>query len=508
VSSSAWLRWLNKPLARRRDNRGKLAARPPRFLPRLEPLEDRVTPSSADLMVTKTDNTTGQQAVPGTAIIYTVTVTNAGPDDVTGASVIDNLPAALTNASFTAVGTGGASGFTASGNGSINDTAVNLPNGDSVTYTVTGTIKSGAVGTLVNTATAATPAGVTDTDANNSTATDTVTLTPQADLQVVKSAPPTVTAGTPFAFTLTVTNNGPSDAHSVTLSDLVPSGATFIVQAQTGGTAAFTLSNTGNQITDTIATLPAGGTATITVLAGAKVSAAHTTLMNTATVGSTTPDPTPGNNTSQANTNVIPPVIVTSATLPPGKVGVAYKQTFTTTGGTAPYTYHIVGTVPPGITFSVPTTSLVISGTPRAPGTFHFTITTTDVNKFTGVQSFTLTVKQGNLARLVFLTQPGPGPVNGFLPSFRVAAVDQFGNPLTGVTVKLALIPVLTQGSGSFIGGSVLQAVTVNGIATFSRVGLSARGVYRLEAFSAGGFLAFSNNFSVGLDGRHSPFPR
>ncbi len=634
MPSSAWLRWLNKPFTRLRSRDAKPPARPRRFFPRLEPLEERVTPSSADLMVTKTDNTGTGMAVPGTAIIYTVTVTNAGPDDVTGATVADPFPATLTGVSFTASEMGGASGFTASGSGNISDTVdlpngssityvatatissaatgtltntatgttpagvtdtdannstatdtvtltpladlqvtktdnttngqavpgtaitytitftntgpsdapgttvtdslsgltftatesggatgaadasgtldqtVNLPTGSSITYTATGSIGSSATGTLVNTATATTAAGVIDTNANDSTATDTVTLTPQADLQVTKSAPATITAATDFIFTLTVMNNGPSDAQAVSLGDLLPSGETFLFQEQTAGTETFTVSNSGNQVTDTIPTLTAGTSATITVLAQANASAVNTTLTNTATVSSTTPDPTPGNNSSTALTKVVAPVITITATLPAGKVGVAYPQTtFTISGGTAPYTLKFTGTLPAGLSFSVQSGNLVLSGIPRTPGTFHFTITATDANKFTGVQAFTLTVQQGNLAHLVFLTQPGSAAVNGFLPTFEVVALDEFGNRLNGVTVTLHLVPVVTIGSGSFIRGSVLQAVTVNGVATFSRVGVSARGRYQLYAFSTPGFFTYSDPFDVGLDGRHSPLP-
>ena len=65
---------------------------------------------------------------PGNSTTYTIVVSNNGPSDVTGAAVTDMLPAAITSATFTAVGSGGASGFTASGSGNISDT-VNLPVG-------------------------------------------------------------------------------------------------------------------------------------------------------------------------------------------------------------------------------------------------------------------------------------------------------------------------------------------------------------------------------------------
>jgi hypothetical protein len=68
------------------------------------------------------------------------------------------------------------------------------------------------------------------------------------------------------------------------------------------------------------------------------------------------------------------PAILSMATL-----GVPYNETITASGGTAPYTFSISGTLPPGLTFmqTSPTTA-VISGTPTAIGTVTVCITVTD----------------------------------------------------------------------------------------------------------------------------------
>ena len=76
---------------------------------------------------------------------------NAGPSVANGAMVTDTVPAEITGATWTCVGTGGAS-CTASGSGNINDT-VNLPVAGTVMYTLTGTISGSATGSLGNTAT-------------------------------------------------------------------------------------------------------------------------------------------------------------------------------------------------------------------------------------------------------------------------------------------------------------------------------------------------------------------
>src|SRR5438093_10157251 len=72
----------------------------------------------ADLNVTVTD--TG--AVAGARDTYTIVVANPGPSDVTVTPVTNTFPANFTGVSFTASQTGGASGYTHSGTGNINDT--------------------------------------------------------------------------------------------------------------------------------------------------------------------------------------------------------------------------------------------------------------------------------------------------------------------------------------------------------------------------------------------------
>jgi uncharacterized repeat protein (TIGR01451 family) len=74
--------------------------------PDLNPTDNTATDTTpiandpqADLQITKTD---GQTSVhPGNVVTYTITVTNAGPNAVTGAAFTDNVPASLSGVSYT-----------------------------------------------------------------------------------------------------------------------------------------------------------------------------------------------------------------------------------------------------------------------------------------------------------------------------------------------------------------------------------------------------------------------
>lgn len=93
------------------------------------------------------------------SLSFTITATNNGPTDVTGATVTDSFPAALTGVSWQCVAGGGAS-CTPAGTGDIQDT-VDLPVGGTVTYTVD------AQGITGSAASIAAPSGVQDSDPSN-----------------------------------------------------------------------------------------------------------------------------------------------------------------------------------------------------------------------------------------------------------------------------------------------------------------------------------------------------
>jgi len=259
--------------------------------------------ASADLAITKTDGVT--TATAGGSVTYTITASNAGPSNATGATVADTFPASLT-CTWTCVGAGGGT-CTASGSGNVNDT-VNLPSGGSVTYTASCTISAAATGTLSNTATVTAPAGVTDPTPGNNSATDSDTLAASADLGVTKTdGVTTATAGGSVTYTITASNSGPSNATGATVADTFPASLTCTWTCVGAGGGTCTASGSGN-IGDTV-NLPSGGSVTYT--ASCTISAAATgTLSNTATV--TAPagvtDPTPGNNSATDSDTLTAPV--------------------------------------------------------------------------------------------------------------------------------------------------------------------------------------------------------
>jgi uncharacterized repeat protein (TIGR01451 family) len=135
-------------------------------------------PATADLAVTKTDGVTS--VVPRETLTYTIVVTNNGPSPVAGGALTDTLPGStlFTVSSWTCTPSAGST-CTATGAGNTTrGGVVNLANGGTATYTLRGTVAAGAAigASLTNTVTVAVPAGTTDPNLANNTATDTDTV--------------------------------------------------------------------------------------------------------------------------------------------------------------------------------------------------------------------------------------------------------------------------------------------------------------------------------------------
>jgi len=125
---------------------------------------------SADLVISKSDGLTS--TLSGSAITYTVMVTNTGPSAVTGTTLADSVPLSVINVVWSCTATAGST-CGAGGSGNTVAATFNLLSGGVATYTITGAIAPTVQGVLTNTATVALPLGVTDPVPGNNSATDT-----------------------------------------------------------------------------------------------------------------------------------------------------------------------------------------------------------------------------------------------------------------------------------------------------------------------------------------------
>jgi uncharacterized repeat protein (TIGR01451 family) len=237
-----------------------------------------VTPT--DVAVTKTGPA---MVMVGATINYTISVTNKGPVDAYAVTLVDALPRFVTLLSETQL-SGPDSFSNASQNDTADFTANKMGNGNTDVFRVVAQVGSDApVGTTLDNFANISTANPDPDSSNDSSEVQSAVLG-AANLSVIKTGPATVTAGTQATYTITLTDNGTSDAASVQLSDALPGGMTLVSEAQTGGPDSFTHTSSGNTASFTATTMTAGNTDTFTVVALVSSSAGNNgTTSNTAT---------------------------------------------------------------------------------------------------------------------------------------------------------------------------------------------------------------------------------
>ncbi len=194
--------------------------------------------------------------VPGEGVSYTFQVRNLGPSPVAAAEVSAVLPASLQNASWTCDACG------ASGTGAISET-VDLASGETVEYLLTADVDPAATGALTVSGSVIAPALVFETDNSSNSRTNSVTLVPEASLNVTMTADrETAQPGDVVAYTVTATNSGPSDARGVFFSDAPDPNSSLIAESVTATLGSVVTSGISGVLVN-VGTLPLGESVTI-----------------------------------------------------------------------------------------------------------------------------------------------------------------------------------------------------------------------------------------------------
>ena len=158
-------------------------------------------------------------------------------------------------------------------------------------------------GTFTDTATVVT--GSDDPNAGNNSASDTVTVIPQSDLRVAKTAAPSpVLAGGDLTYTVTTTNDGPSTAVNVSLVDHLPPSTEFKSAVPSSGGACSTppVGSAGDVTCSWAGPTLRDQSRSVTIVTEV---AGPGTITNTASTTSDIEDPDPSDNVTSLNTEVI-----------------------------------------------------------------------------------------------------------------------------------------------------------------------------------------------------------
>jgi uncharacterized repeat protein (TIGR01451 family) len=320
----------------------------------------------ADLSVAKSDGVT--TVADGATVTYQIDVTNNGPSNVVGATVVDTFPSGLTNVSYTSTTMGGTVTGNTSGTGNISDT-VNMALGSSIRYTVTATVDANGATQISNSAAVSVPAGTDDSDPTNNTAQDVDDVTDEFDLALTKTDNTTTAVpGQTVQYVIEVSNSGPTNVTAANVTDNFPAAltnVTYTTQIVSGTVTGLPANGTGN-INHTL-NLSAGSLVRYTV--NATVSANATgALVNTATVTANPAGPTETNtqNNSETDTDLLQPNVDLAITKTAASATVAR-------GGTVNYTIVVRNNGPSNVldapvTDTFPNTLTGVSFTSTATG--------------------------------------------------------------------------------------------------------------------------------------------
>ena len=240
--------------------------------------------------------------------LYTIGVSNAGPSDAHDVTLTDILPDDVTfdpggstpgwvlDGSGDAPQGGGGQGTTGSGGTYRFDIGL-LSAGARSNVVLAVTVDSSADGQIENAVSVSSSTG--DPDSSDNSVAEQTDVRTEADLSVGKtdSADP-VYAGSNLTYTIGVTNDGPSDARSLRVTDALPPGVTFVPGSSTAGWVL-----NGQTLTYEPGTLAEGGTLSLTVVVNVPNSDIDD-LLNIVTVSSDARDPDTADNGDSAETRV------------------------------------------------------------------------------------------------------------------------------------------------------------------------------------------------------------
>jgi uncharacterized repeat protein (TIGR01451 family) len=279
---------------------------------------DTATPQ-VDLAVTKT-RTSPLPVIAGEVVTYSIVVTSNGPSSITTFTGTDVSVPGLLSPTYS-VDTGTYNPNTGIWTANPGDT---FDEGESVTFTFSGTVPADATGTLTNTVTGTPPIFDPNPDNNTSTATDTIVVKPV--LSITKSdGKGTYVPGTSTTYTIIATNAGPSFLKGGTVSDPLPAQV-----ASATWTAVYSAGSSGPEsgsgpLNETVNLAP-GGTATFQFTVQIKPDATGD-LVNTVTI--TPPPNTQGNTATATDTNTLSsPQLLLNVTKTDGKTTYLPGQTF------------------------------------------------------------------------------------------------------------------------------------------------------------------------------------
>ena len=159
------------------------------------------------------------------------------------------------------------------------------------------------------------------------------------------------------------------------------------------------------------------------------------------------------------------PLVITTTSLPPGIMNMAYTATLTVSGGITPYTWSMIsGTLPLGLTLNP--SSGVISGTPTVSGTFSLTVQVSDAGSHTATKTLSITITSMPTVVTIWPSNAVPGRVDDG-PDSAVELGVKFKSDVAGIITGIRFYKAVAN-TGAHTGNLWTITGTLLAKATFS----------------------------------------
>lgn len=392
--------------------------------------------AEADLSITNTGAPNPVNA--GQNIIFSQSVTNAGPASASTVALTETLPANTTFVSLT-----GSAGWTCTSAAPYTCSIASLAATATGTFSfIVQVTNSVAAGTAITDAASVASSVTVDPNSGNNSASSTVYVNDSADLSVTNTGTPVpVQAGNNITYAQSVTNAGPSVATAATFTEATPANTTFVslTPIPSGWSCTLPTAGSAGTITCTDPSFAAGTVSFPVILKVTAGTAAGTAISDVATVGSATSDPNGSNNSATAND------VVATATEADLVVTNSASPTSVAAGSNVTYTQSVTNNGPAvaatGTTFtqSTPPNTTFQSFTPPATGWICTTPAVGSAGTITCTATGTLGVNA--TANFTLVLQVVAGTASGTsIPETATATVSNIVPNLTSNTATATVI--------------------------------------------------------------------
>jgi uncharacterized repeat protein (TIGR01451 family) len=233
----------------------------------------------------------GSPAIAGSNVQFTIDANNEGPDDALNVVLTFDTPNDTTFISLTAPAGWSCTMPAFGGSGTITCSTADLPPGTAAHFLTVTTPSSTPRGTILNfsgSITSTTP----DQSQNDNTFAISVPVDWVSQIALTKSGPASAFAGSTFAYTISINDQGPSSAGDLTLTDVLPPPLLFSSITAPGWSCSTPAVGANGTVSCTISDIPVGVT-NVTLQVSTASSTPASSVQNDISLASTTDPQSP-----------------------------------------------------------------------------------------------------------------------------------------------------------------------------------------------------------------------